>query len=86
MKSPINVLLVKKLKADGLTAKQIGERMACTHTHVNMLLRGDRGCDKWEQERQDAIDFFDGLTPQQEYDLHSKRRDELKQQHEDECI
>ena len=86
MKPPINVLAVKKLKADGLTAKQIGERVGCTGKHVNRLLSGEQGCEKWEQERQDAIKFFNGLTPQQEYDLHSKRRAELKQQFEDEAI
>ena len=86
MKPPINVLTVKKLKADGLTAKQIGERVNCTDKHVHRILRGEQGCEKWEQERQDAIKFFNGLTPQQEYDLHSKRRAELKQQFEDEAI
>jgi len=31
----------------------------------------------WHQDKQRHADFFAGLTPQQEYDLHTKRRKEM---------
>lgn len=42
--------------------------------------------EQWERERQDAIWFFDELTPAQEYDKHTAERERLKRLYEDELV
>lgn len=86
MKSPVSILLVKKLRDAGLTQSQIGQRAGCSQQHVGRLLSGAKDFSHWEQEIIDAIKFFDGKTPQQEYDQHTARRNALKQEFEDELI
>ncbi len=38
--------------------------------------------DEWETERQRHAEFFGGLTPQQEFDRHTKQRKEMESEDE----
>lgn len=67
----------QKLKDKGMSQVQIARETGYDKSYVNMLLGSNCDTEQWEQERQSHADFFAGLTPQQEYDLHTKRRKEM---------
>ena len=79
-------LAIQEMKQKGMSNAQVARYFGVTRGTTVRDFGIAVDTEKWEQERQDAIKFFNGLTPQQEYDLHSKRRAELKQQFEDEAI
>ena len=68
---------MQKLKDAGMSQAQIARETGYDKSYVNMLLGSNCDTKQWEQERQRHSDFFAGLTPQQEYDLHTKRRKEM---------
>ena len=76
-------LAIQEMKQKGMSNAQIARHFGVTNGTTVRDFGIAVDAEKWEQERQDAIKFFNGLTPQQEYDLHSKRRAELKQQFKD---
>lgn len=61
----------------GLTQSQVALSVGCSKSNVNQRLGSNCDTEQWEQERQRHANFFAGLTPQQEYDLHTKRRKEM---------
>jgi len=77
---------MQQLKDKGMTQAQIGRELGCDKGRVNRLLGPNCDTEQWEIERQAAVEFFKGLTPQQEYDQHTARRNALKQQFKDELI
>ncbi len=68
---------MQKLKGAGMSQAQIARETGYDKSYVNKLLGSNCDTEQWEQERQSHADFFSGLTPQQEYDLHAKRRKEM---------
>ena len=68
---------MQKLKDAGMSQAQIAREAGYDKSYVNMLLGSNCDTEQWEQERQRHANFFAGLTPQQEYDLHTKRRKEM---------
>ena len=74
------------MKQKGMSNAQIARHFGVTNGTTVRDFGIAVDAEKWEKERQEAIQFFSGLTPQQEYDQHTKRRQELKQQFEDEAI
>ena len=68
---------MQKLKDAGMSQAQIARETGYDKSYVNMLLGTNCDTEQWEQERQRHAEFFAGLTPQQEYDLHTKRRKEM---------
>ena len=65
---------MQKLKDAGMSQAQIARETGYDKSYVNMLLGSNCDTEQWEQERQRHADFFSGLTPQQEYDEHCKKR------------
>lgn len=77
---------MQQLKNQGMTQAQIARQLGCAKSYVNRLLGANCDVDQWERDRQAAIDFFRGLAPRHEYDLHALRRAELKMKYPEELI
>lgn len=60
-------------------------RMAgCDKSTVSLHLGTKCDAEQWEIDRQRHAEFFNGLTPAQEYAQHANRRAELNSQFDDE--
>lgn len=68
---------MQKLKDAGMSQAQIARETGYDKSYVSTLLGTNCDTERWGQDRQRHADFFAGLTPQQEYDLHTKRRKEM---------
>lgn len=68
-----------QLSAQGLTSyTQIAELAGCHPVYVGQALGTKVDSDEWENERQRHAAFFGGLSPQQEFDRHTKQRKQLE--------
>ena len=67
----------------GMTKAQIARVMRLDGVTVHHYIGCEYDQETWEAEMKAAIEFFGGLTPKQEYDLHTERRNALKQQYDD---
>jgi len=68
---------IQKMLDRGMSRAQISREIKCSKSNVSKYVGTACDTERWEQERQRHSDFFAGLTPQQEYDLHTKRRKEM---------
>jgi len=68
---------IQKMLDRGMSRAQISREIKCSKSNVSKYVGTACDTEQWEQERQRHADFFAGLTPQQEYDLHTKRRKEM---------
>ncbi len=72
-----------QLSAQGLTSyAQIAELAGCHPVYVGQVLGTKVDSDEWETERQRHADFFKGLSPQKEFDRHTKQRKEMESEDE----
>ena len=65
---------IQKMLDKGMSRAQISREIKCSKSNVSKYVGTNCDTEQWEQDRQRHADFFAGLTPQQEYDLHTKRR------------
>ena len=68
---------IQKMLDRGMSRAQISREIKCSKSNVSKYVGTVCDTEQWEQERQRHAGFFAGLTPQQEYDLHTKRRKEM---------
>lgn len=68
---------MQELKDAGMSQAQIALETGYNKSYINTLLGSNCDTEQWEKDRQRHADFFAGLTPQQEYALHTKRRKEM---------
>ena len=69
---------INKLKDKGLSQAQIARELGCHSSTVCRHLGGNFDIEQWEAERLAAAEFFGGMTPQQEYCEHIKKRNEAR--------
>lgn len=69
---------IQNLRIIGMCKRDIAKRLGVSLGDVTRIVGlADESC-QWELERRRHAAFFGGLSPQQEYDRHTRQRKELE--------